>query len=846
MTWSNRLAATILFATLTVSAWAQSGGPVLLGGDDLTDHGSRSGTNNINGWLYIENAIKSVSSQSKRPGTITVDIVALGSSNPNGSFSSGNAGGAIGSAAQKAGLTVAYYDGAAAINSFFAALAAGTVNPKMIWTAGTGAANDLDSSEGAALTANAIAINNFVISGGGVMSHGSGSDAYGWLTALIPGIVEATVCSDPLTFTPYGKTVFPTVTDADISSGPCHSNFSGNLGGLQIIAKDTQNLNIIIGGLTGAGGIAVNLEGGHALTCPSPVTIGVTVNAPIVTTIPGTVSIWLQAGVLPPGMGLLNGTLLGTPTRLGNFPVTLNAANADHSATASQHCILTVQAPAPVVVPPVVPPAAPVFTTACPLPDAFLAVNYSQQVVATGVGTITYGLAAGALPPGVAINAAGLISGPPALHPGLYNFTLHATNAGGTTTLPCGITVQAVAPPPVIPNPSISACPLSGTTVGTSYSQTLSATGGSGTLSFSLLSSSLPAGLVLNANGAITGISTTVGTSAVTFQVTDAGNRTGTRACSITVSAAPVVIPAPTLTTACPLPAGITGSAYSQTLLASGGTAPLTFSHSGLLPPGLTFTSAGVLSGTPAVSSTFNFTVTVTDSGTRSSSQACSVSIAHPAAPVAPPVAPPVATPLSLTTACPLPNATLLTAYATTLVSAGGTAPYTYSITAGALPRPLTLTSSGLLSGAPFHLGTYTFTIEVRDAALATVSRACSMQVVSSGGAVLASVGGLRDSGTANEDGTGTVRFELANTLPYDVYGRVTLVFSREDKEDDQEVSFSSGGRTADFVIRAGETKAQFTDPKLSVLKGEGRGQIQLIFTMTDKDGQPVLAEQQQ
>lgn len=186
------------------------------------------------------------------------------------------------------------------------------------------------------------------------------------------------------------------------------------------------------------------------------------------------------------------------------------------------------------------------------------------------------------------------------------------------------------------------------------------------------------------------------------------------------------------------------------------------------------------------------------------------------------------------------------TAYATNLVSAGGAVPYSYSITAGALPRPLTLTSSGLVSGAPFHIGTYTFTLEVRDAALATASRSCSMQVVAGGGAVLSSVGGLRNAGTANDDGTGAVRFELANTLPYDVYGRVALVFSREDKEDDQEVSFSSGGRTADFIIRAGETRAEFTDPKLSVLKGEGRGQIQLIFTMTDKDGQPVLAEQQQ
>ena len=843
MKWHNRLAAGILSATLAVSAWA--GGPVLLGGDDLTDHGSRSGSTNVNGWLYIENAIRGVASQSTRPGTITVDIAALGSSNPNGTFTGGNAGGAIGSAALNAGLTVGYYDGAAAINTFFADLAAGRVNPKMIWTAGTGAANNLDSSEGAALSANAAAINTFVISGGGVMGHGSGASAYGWLTALIPGIVESSSCNIPLTFTPYGRTVFPTVTSADISSGPCHSNFSGNLGGLKIIATDSQNLNVIIGGLTGAGGISENLEGGHAITCPSPVTIGVAVNAPIVTTLPGSVSVWIQSGALPPGMGLLNGTLLGTPSRLGNFPITLNAGNSDHSASASQHCILTVQAPPPVVVPPVVPPAAPVFTTACPLPNAFLAVNYSQQVVATGIGTITYGLTAGTLPQGVTISSAGLISGPPNHNAGLFNFTLHATNSGGITSLPCSITVQTGAAPPVISNPSIVACPLSGTTVGTSYSQALSATGGSGTLSYSLLSGSLPGGLALNANGTLAGISTTVGTSAVTFQVTDAGNRTGTQACSITVSAAPVVIPAPTLTTACPLPAGMAGAVYSQTLLASGGTAPLTFSQSGILPTGLTLSSAGVLSGTPSVSNTFSFTVTVTDSGSRASSQVCSLSISH-AAPVAPPVVPPVATPLSFTTSCPLPSATLLSAYATNLVSAGGTAPYSYSITAGALPRPLTLTSSGLVSGAPFHIGTYTFTLEVRDAALATASRSCSMQVVAGGGAVISSVGGLRYAGTANDDGTGAVRFELANTLPYDVYGRVALVFSREDKEDDQEVSFSSGGRTADFIIRAGETRAEFTDPKLSVLKGEGRGQIQLIFTMTDKDGQPVLAEQQQ
>jgi len=42
----------------------------------------------------------------------------------------------------------------------------GSVNPEMLYLVGTGASNDLDTSEGAALTANAGAIAAFVASGG--------------------------------------------------------------------------------------------------------------------------------------------------------------------------------------------------------------------------------------------------------------------------------------------------------------------------------------------------------------------------------------------------------------------------------------------------------------------------------------------------------------------------------------------------------------------------------------------------------------------------------------------------------------------------------------------------------
>jgi hypothetical protein len=63
------------------------------------------------------------------------------------------------------------------------------------------------------------------------------------------------------------------------------------------------------------------------------------------------------------------------------------------------------------------------------------------------------------------------------------------------------------------------------------------------------------------------------------------------------------------------LPHGQKGHSYSQTLTASGGSGPYTFTKtSGSLPPGLTLSPAGVISGTPTSNGTFTFTVQATDS----------------------------------------------------------------------------------------------------------------------------------------------------------------------------------------------------------------------------------------
>ncbi len=55
--------------------------------------------------------------------------------------------------------------------------------------------------------------------------------------------------------------------------------------------------------------------------------------------------------------------------------------------------------------------------------------------------------------------------------------------------------------------------------------------------------------------------------------------------------------------------------------------------------------------------------------------------------------------------------------YSQTIAGSGGTSPYTFGVTSGALPPGLTLTAAGLLSGTPTSAGTSTFTIRGTDAA---------------------------------------------------------------------------------------------------------------------------------
>lgn len=272
--------------------------------------------------------------------------------------------------------------------------------------------------------------------------------------------------------------------------------------------------------------------------------------------------------------------------------------------------------------------------------------------------------------------------------------TLTATVVGTKSQSTVAITVN--------PLPTLTGVLPPGT-VGTAYSSTLTAAGGTGTLKLSISSGALPAGLSFNTStGAITGTPTTAGTSNFTVQVVDASDVPYTLSVpkSIVVS---TTIPTLTVVSGNP-PAGTVGVAYSSTLLATGGTSPYTWSVlSGTLPGGLSLSaSSGVISGTPTAAGTSTFTAQVTDASGAKASASFSITVTA-AAPV-----------LTLTVSS-LPNGVVGTPYSATIGVSGGTAPYSCVFTAGTLPAGLSL-SGCVVSGTPTVAGTANLTVKATDA----------------------------------------------------------------------------------------------------------------------------------
>jgi hypothetical protein len=402
----------------------------------------------------------------------------------------------------------------------------------------------------------------------------------------------------------------------------------------------------------------------------------------------------VSVGSLPAGITLTAGTgaLGGAPTATGpvSFTVTVTDGN---NVTASKPLSITVYAP-------------PSITTTT-LPDGYPSLAYNGAIAGAGGKTpYTFTLTAGALPAGINLSAAGLLSGAPTAAPSTYSFTVQLKDANNiTASAPLAITVR--------PTLQVTTTTMPDAYLTVAYNQTLTAAGGKPGYTWTVGSGALPAGLSLGmASGQITGTPTAAGTSSFTAVATDANGVQASQALTIQTYALPAV------TTTSPLPAAFLNTPYSDTLTVAGGKAGFTWVlQSGSLPAGVGLSTGGVLSGTPTsvTGSPFTFTVQVTDGNGKTATATLSLSVLNQ---------------FAITTAS-VPDAYAGTAYSFTLAATGGVAPYSnWTVISGALPGGITLApATGTLSGTTGVTGPFTFTVQVQDATLATTSKQFTLTV---------------------------------------------------------------------------------------------------------------------
>lgn len=318
--------------------------------------------------------------------------------------------------------------------------------------------------------------------------------------------------------------------------------------------------------------------------------------------------------------------------------------------------------------------------------------NYSETLAVEG-GTSPYSwtVSLGSLPDGLTLNnSTGEITGVSTLA-GSYDFTVQVVdNNGQIATQDLTIVVN--------PAPVINELVLSDATEEATYSQQLTATGGTSPIAWSVTSGSLPSGLAINSStGELSGSPTLAGSYIFTIEVTDSNLISGTQEYTLIVNP-PLSIVTNSLST------GTETASYSQTIATSGGTNPISWSlSSGSLPAGLSLNvSSGEIVGTPTTAGTYNFDVQASDVNGSTDTQTLSI-IINPE--------------LDLSTSGNLADATVGYAYSQTMNVSGGTAPITWSLYDGSLPDGLSLNSvTGTISGTPTQPGTYNFTVQVTDA----------------------------------------------------------------------------------------------------------------------------------
>jgi hypothetical protein len=299
-----------------------------------------------------------------------------------------------------------------------------------------------------------------------------------------------------------------------------------------------------------------------------------------------------ESGNLPSGVTFTDngdgtGTLTGTPvaTTGGTYPIQITANNGV-LPTATQDFTLTVD-------------EAPSITSANSTTFATGTLG-SFTVMASGFPASSFS-EKGALPSGVTLSSGGLLSGTPgATTGGVYTFTITANNGTApNATQSFTLTVDQ--------SPSITSANSTTFTTGKAGSFSVMASGYPATFTFSE-TGALPNGVTLTTAGVLSGTPAagTGGTYSITISADNTIEPAGTQNFTLIVDQPPAITSANTTTFTTGLPG-------SFNVTATGYPAP-TFTEMGALPSGVTLSSNGLLSGTPAAGTGGVYTFTITAS----------------------------------------------------------------------------------------------------------------------------------------------------------------------------------------------------------------------------------------
>ncbi len=508
---------------------------------------------------------------------------------------------------------------------------------------------------------------------------------------------------------------------------------------------------------------------------------------------------WSATG-LPPGLGLSSaGMVSGTPASAGSFSITVTVKDGSSPRQTDSTTLPLTVTSGPTIVP-------------VALPGGVVGHAYPGATLQAQGGTAPYSWSATGLPPGLSLTSAGVLSGTPA-SAGSFNITVTVTDDSSprqtdSTTLPLTVT----------PGLTIIAVALPGGAIGQAYpGATLQAQGGTAPYAWS--ATGLPPGLSLTSAGVLSGTPASAGSFSMTVTVTDGSSprQTDSTTLPLTVTSGLTII-------AAALPGGVVGQAYpGATLQAQGGTAPYAWSATGL-PPGLSLSSAGVLSGTPASAGSFSVTVTVTDGSSPRQTDSTTL-------------------PLTVTSgltiiAVALPGGVVGQAYpGATLQAQGGTAPYSWSATG--LPPGLSLSSAGVVSGIPMDPGTFNVTVRVTDSAQQNASRTYSFTIdPPAPPSLTVSV----DTPPVTISDQPDLTLNLSQPYPLPLDAQLTLSFVPDaagvpaGDYASPALQFESGGRTATVTVPADNSSWRLP----SVQVGDVAGTITVTVTSVEIAGTGV------